>query len=304
MWLKSYLDFSADRPMWAYIADDLMANHVAKSCKPKHVDLRINTFMQKWNPKMRGLPQELKGMINVARKYSLRIEGLAFSRDIMRALPMWDHIYAPARAISRLLYPSRIVTCLRCNHHAKLVGDFERLAEVLKNGTHRASANCGCAGCKRLRDDDACENPHLCCTRARDLIVCLPDKWNPMLRHPEDYERDGMKALEQQIIDEDEIPFDRCITTYGDASQVFRIFTSSTLVFNGIAPMELCESGPTLEVATDGSCTNNGDADARAGAGVFIAVDSELNRSVRIPEGIEQSNQTGEMIATLTAANL
>ena len=55
-----------------------------------------------------------------------------------------------------------------------------------------------------------------------------------------------------------------------------------------------------MTVYTDGSCLNNGRADARCGAGVWFANDHPLNKSVRVP-GTEQSNQVRELAAILTA---
>ncbi|TFK80662.1 ribonuclease H-like protein [Polyporus arcularius HHB13444] len=54
-------------------------------------------------------------------------------------------------------------------------------------------------------------------------------------------------------------------------------------------------------MATDGSCFKNGERDAKAGAGIFVKEHHPLNRSFRLPENIEQSNQTGEITATLLA---
>lgn len=54
-------------------------------------------------------------------------------------------------------------------------------------------------------------------------------------------------------------------------------------------------------VATDGSCIWNGKATAVAGAGIYIADGHPMNRSIRLPKSLEQSNQTGETVATLIA---
>lgn len=94
MWLKTYLDLSEEHPIWAHLADDLLASHVPKACKLKDVNLRINPFLQKWKPKVYGLPDELNGMMAVAWKYGVRLEGLAFSKKILEDMPMWDHVHA------------------------------------------------------------------------------------------------------------------------------------------------------------------------------------------------------------------
>ncbi|KAI0038391.1 ribonuclease H-like protein [Auriscalpium vulgare] len=51
---------------------------------------------------------------------------------------------------------------------------------------------------------------------------------------------------------------------------------------------------------TDGSCTNNGKANAQCGSGVWVADGSPMNRAFRVP-GPLQSNQVGEVVAIILA---
>ncbi|KAI0324862.1 RnaseH-domain-containing protein [Cubamyces sp. BRFM 1775] len=57
-------------------------------------------------------------------------------------------------------------------------------------------------------------------------------------------------------------------------------------------------------IATDGSCSRNGERDAQAGAGIYVEENHPLNRSVRLPKNIDQSNQTGEVVATYLASTI
>ncbi len=57
-----------------------------------------------------------------------------------------------------------------------------------------------------------------------------------------------------------------------------------------------------LTAATDGFCLWNGQTDAIAGAGVFVPSNHVLNWAIRLPCSMEQTNQMGEAIATLTAS--
>ncbi len=301
MWLKSYLDFTDDRPIWAFVADDLLAGCVPKDCPMKTRELRVNPFLQNWKPKARGLPHELTSMIAVAKKYELRMEGLAFSKKIQEARPMWGHAHANRLRLSRLSTPSKLIACMRAVHAVATVGDFIQLADVLNDAEHRPSARCNCEGCAPLRDDTRCANPHLCATRAKDILDTLPGKWDPRTRQPEDYERKAKDALRREGIETDLIPFDRCITTYGDLGQVFRIFTGPEPVSDECPDMELEENGSELTIATDGSCIRNGEVTAQVGAGIFLGPGNPHNQSIRLPHWMEQSNQTGEMVATLVA---
>ncbi len=303
MWLKTYLNFGEDRPLWALLADDIMANHVPKHCMPRISELRINPHLQKWKPRARGLPQELSGMMKAAKRYGLRLEGLAFSKDILKAMPMWDHCYADRTKMSRLTVPSKLLTCLIVSHKARTVGDFATLARFLGGATHRPTRTCMCVNCRLMREANGCMNPHLCYVRAKELIGTLPHKWNPFESQPGDHEREEMEGIRRVRGNEGLVPFDRCVTTCGDLGQAFRIFTDKEPVSNGQLAMTLEEDGNSMTIATDGSCLENGERTAQAGAGVYVEGRHELNQSIRLPDELEQSNQTGEMTAVILAAS-
>ncbi len=61
------------------------------------------------------------------------------------------------------------------------------------------------------------------------------------------------------------------------------------------------EPAPEITVYTDGSCTDNGSMEAKAGAGIWYGLNDPRNRAIRLPENLEQSNNTGELIAILAA---
>ncbi|KAI0686285.1 ribonuclease H-like protein, partial [Cytidiella melzeri] len=56
-----------------------------------------------------------------------------------------------------------------------------------------------------------------------------------------------------------------------------------------------------VTIYTDGSCINNGDFNARAGAGVWYGLNDARNLSIRVPGPI-QTNQVGEILAVQQAA--
>ncbi len=301
MWLKTYLDFSEDRPIWAFLADDLYARHVPKDCRPRIASLRLNPFLQRWKPRAHGLPPMLSAMMSVARKYGVRLEGLAFSRELLRSMPLWDHAHADRIALGRLTVPSRLLSCLQDAHRARTVGDFMTLAQHIDGPEHRPRANCACSGCTLVRTTTGCESPHACCTRARDMIGTLPGKWNPYTPQPEDVEDRLMEELRLEGLPERLVPFDRRVTTRGNVGNAFRVFTGPEPTSQDVLDIGIDEDGATMTIATDGSCYHNGEQDARAGAGLFVADGHALNRSFRVPVSLDQSNQTGELMATLLA---
>ncbi|KAL1943280.1 hypothetical protein VTO73DRAFT_4355 [Trametes versicolor] len=300
MWLKAYLNLGEDRPMWALLADDLFALNVPSNATLKEEDLRINTFLQRWSPKMKGLPDELRALLKCARKFGLRQEGIAFSRSILREMPMWDHAHVVAKEMSRLTVKSAVMRCLKKNHGLRVVGDFEELANTLLNRNHRPVSTCTCEDCELQITRNRCANPHRCCERAKRILDLLPSKWDPRKEQPEDYEdEDQVWANEKEEV---AVVFDRRVTIHGRLSETLRIFTegeSSTTAYMGGKMVRDYES---LTLATDGSCEKNGDRDARAGAGVFVSEGSTLNIAAKLPETVLQSNQTAELMATLLAS--
>ncbi|KAI0632940.1 hypothetical protein C8Q77DRAFT_1059353, partial [Trametes polyzona] len=301
-WLRAYLDFGPNRPLWAEVADALYAHHIPKNCGVRDVRMRINPFLQHWKPKVTSLPDMLKGMMTVAAKYGLRVDGLAFGREILRQMPIWDHAQTDMKAVRKLATASAVVTCLCKNHNVRTVGDCEQLEMRMMNVNHTPTRTCTCAGCEYMIVMEGCANPHRCYARAKQLLDTLPPKWDPRGEHPEDYEdaqqRTGLTA---GIRDADSI-FDRRVTTRGSMGEIFRIFTEGRPTPNTRLDMRMVSEDPIeLIAATDGSCKRNGDRNAQAGAGVFIAEGHQLNQSVRLPAALDQSNQTGEMVATYLA---
>ncbi len=240
-------------------------------------------------------------MMNAAHKYGLRLEALVFSKTIQKAMPLWDHLHADRIRLGRLSVPSKLLTCLQSQHRARTVGDFLPLSAVLDDAAHRPRTNCKCQGCSALKRDVECANPHLCAMRARDMLNTLSNKWDPRRTQPEDYEEDAMRHLASENLDRELVPFDRRVTMHGDLGHAFRIFTSTDAASDAIIPMQINEDGTTTVAATDGSCLQNGERDAQTGIGVYVESNPSLNRSLRLPPHLVQSNQTGEMAAILTA---
>ncbi|KAG6875825.1 hypothetical protein C0992_002153 [Termitomyces sp. T32_za158] len=145
---------------------------------------------------------------------------------------------------------------------------------------------------------------NVCTTRAKELLDTLPAKWDPRVKPPQLVLLDGAdeNSSEDKSAEQDWIQFDGTMVTSGFLAEVFRIFTSSerTNVLLELDPPIVTKA--TALLATDGSCTNNGDKDAQAGAGVFFAEGDAWNKSIKVPLNMIQSNQTGELLALKEAA--
>ncbi len=303
MWARSYLNYGHDRPVWAFVVDDICARTVTVDCPIKDRRVRMNMFMQKWRPKVSALPRCLQNMIRTCEKYGLRPEGVAFSRNMIRSMPMWYHREADPTKAKKLARASKVVSCMRDKHRLRTVGDFESFTMNFHAPGHLDRPSCKCGGCALVRQIVGCEHPSACAKRAREFLDLLPPKWDPRGSHPADYEEETHQELLdlQAELGDDLVLFDRRVTERGQLGEIFRVFTTGE-VCNELPDMSMQVSHMNaMTVATDGSCLQNGQTNAQAGAGVYFGPDHPMNLSVRLPPDILQSNQTGEAVATLLA---
>jgi hypothetical protein len=93
MWLKSYLDLGPDRALWAYVQDANFAARVPNSEQGVDISVRMNPLMQSWKtscgPKT-NIKMEGKSLLDTAKTFQVRPEGIAFSREILRKMPIWQ----------------------------------------------------------------------------------------------------------------------------------------------------------------------------------------------------------------------
>ncbi|KAJ7575744.1 hypothetical protein C8J56DRAFT_801166, partial [Mycena floridula] len=98
-----------------------------------------------------------------------------------------------------------------------------KLALVLEHDEHHNTEMCKCDGCERVQDRTSCQNPNACFKKAKQLLDCLPQKWNPWYAQPEDLfplEGDMPKG------DEGTEYFDReSFICKGSIKNAFRVFT-------------------------------------------------------------------------------
>ncbi|KAJ7583850.1 hypothetical protein C8J56DRAFT_723422, partial [Mycena floridula] len=304
MWLKSYLNLGENRATWAYFADAIIARHANSGAMKakKNEDMKINMFLQSW--KATNMSGDLGKMVQAAKDLGVRLEGIAISRETMEQMPIWFHKEADPKI--RRLNHSKESQCLRKEHKVITVGDTMKLALALEDTQHRDTESCECNHCcGNTRDSTHCMNPSACFKKARQLLECLPQKWNPWYAQPEDL-FPLAKTGDMLECDKDTEYFDReSFICKGSISNAFRVFTTGE-VWNGETYFsERRDVSDIPEVVyTDGSCIDNGNQNARAGAGIWFEDDSEINPrsiSLRIPESLAPSNQSGELLAVKAA---
>lgn len=226
MWLKSYLKFGNDRPLWALVADALMADNTPKSEENVDDRIKVSPFLQSWKTKVssRGdTSPDITSLFRIATEFNVRPEGLAFSRDILRQMPIWYHIAADPKI--RRMNQGKMAECLRSKHKVLLVGDAEKLGEKITCATHRDSDECECEDCIELEISVGCMHPSSCVTRARDMLGTLPAKWDPRATQPDD----RLEATHDEIPEAVQnlgVVFDARLATEGPLADIFRIFTT------------------------------------------------------------------------------
>jgi hypothetical protein len=144
MRLKTYLNFGADCPLWAVVMDAIFAKHVPqKEAKLSEPRVRQNLFLQSWltsEGHQSRLPKRLKLMVKTAKKYGLRLDALALTKDAAREMPIWFHVEAD----KAIRYKNKQkASCCLCNiHKVFTVGDTEELAHHPNN--HKSTGTCQC----------------------------------------------------------------------------------------------------------------------------------------------------------------
>lgn len=129
MWLKVYLNLGPDRALWGCVTDATFAVKVPQSENKEYEKVRINPLLQSWKTSCGSksdVKPELKSLLNTAKAFQVRPEGIAFSREILRKMPSWFHGEAD-KAIWRQNAQSTS-KCLRDKHKVLLVRDAEDVA--------------------------------------------------------------------------------------------------------------------------------------------------------------------------------
>ena len=307
-WIKRYLDFSPNRPKWAKVMDLIIDTSAPLNTIPK---ARNNPFLQSWNPPTRGqrtknLSNEAKRMIRTSRKFNANLAAIRITPTLRAQLPAWYHVAANARPIT-----NAASKCLLERHNITKVADLLRISGRVRRNTvdslHEPNPRCVCDDCidDRLK---GCRNPHACANEALTRINLIAPKYNPLQGENHDalsLTRSRKERNDAARTTDGEITFDPSITCKNYLSECFRIFTNPEKITN-IPAKRLINHGATRRnqattIYTDGACFNNGKLNARCGSGIWLGPEHPKNASLRVP-GDDQSNQAGEIVAVIMAA--
>ncbi|KAK1217608.1 hypothetical protein PQX77_019729 [Marasmius sp. AFHP31] len=241
-------------------------------------------------------------MIKTAKKYDLRLDGLAVDREAQQQMPIWDHVEAHER-ITRM-YTSKAAKCLLKKHKVRTVGEALNTALTLELKDHIQHDECECAACIQMSEEYECEHPNACAEKARDLLNTLPPKWDPRENAEKDYPEEK-ETTENGITWS---PIKPKITSAKGLSEAFRIFTpgesqpahkTPPRIYNRETHINQTITTRTITIA--GICIRANEENAAAGAGIYHKPNSEENAAERVPKDLPQTKPSAELYAIKTA---
>ena len=244
-------------------------------------------------------------MVITAEKYSVRVEANNPAKELRDALPIWYHLGTMAEQIMGNSPSNR---CLRDNHKVMTVLDCITVATWAESfEEHKKSPACPCLACHEDRTIRNCENPVRCIEAAKKLTKQLMPKWSPK----ENPTKDGLSLTRSRKrrnmiakAENGQILFDPSLVDGPAIEMVVRVFAGpADLPSQAVrrAPKPFGIEPEEVEVYTDGSCEENGDARAMAGSGLWYGWDDPRNVALRVPG--EQSNQMAELYAVEATAD-
>ncbi|KAJ6566593.1 hypothetical protein B0H19DRAFT_1066884 [Mycena capillaripes] len=157
-----------------------------------------------------------------------------------------------------------------------------------------------CEDCTQDRISRKCPNPRSCATAAQKRLGEILPKWDPQT--PDTY-----KVFEQAGDSESSVTF-QDFDQIQTLAERFRIFTKQDKDHNDLpvanAPALAHQAPDRRPVTVYGGTASQrgGDADAKAGIGIFYSENDPRNLAIKIPDEIDQSISAAEIAAAIIAA--
>ncbi|KNZ80733.1 Ribonuclease H1 [Termitomyces sp. J132] len=301
---QRYLKLDKERPRWATLADKIINMKIAKA-RDEDEDTLTNTILQKTKVDTRamsnGLPASLQRMVKVAKKYRVNFITLTMEKEMKEEMPAWRH--PNLGKDKKCGIKTATMICMRKTHKIQTIGDMNDLGNALTqmdNDRHKSHKNCACPICKELQRK-GCSNPHKCSKTACTYISKLDKKWNPNHKGKDRNIRDDEREM---ITGEDTHIFELNLTTKGPLRDGFRVFVKQTQDTETQIDYERTYQRPPdlITVYTDRSCIRDENGNKKAGAGIWFGENDLRNRAIRLPDDLAQTNNAGEAVAILVAA--
>jgi len=142
------LDLTPSRPLWAIVTDILIN---AAAPPGTSVIVRINSFIQTWDPPTQGphaacLGDNIIRILKAGKKYKTNLAAIRLSPALQAKLPAWYHPGTAPQALTNVA-----TKCLLKNHSVKTIADLIKLTHKIRthslNTEHVPSQECICIEC-------------------------------------------------------------------------------------------------------------------------------------------------------------
>jgi len=249
VWLREYAATGKQRPIWAYVADEVLRRTTTLECQDRtegRTDLLDSFLTQDWTPtstsaarengrpnlQATGLPIELKMLVKVAKQYGATADAPMIDEQAKLDRSIWMHLERRPGRHPRL--DRERLRCLRDRHLMRTVADATKAGcrPIEGERPHANRRNCACNCCQTLRQTHGCRNPNGCQTTARKMLSELGDKWKPgglpdlSLKLGDNARRANERNLEL----DNQVIFDPSFPRTHHANEYVRIFTNSLAV--------------------------------------------------------------------------
>ncbi|KAG2004399.1 hypothetical protein CC2G_002960 [Coprinopsis cinerea AmutBmut pab1-1] len=303
MKLKAYVTEGAKRPTWAKLADEAIRRSVTNEFKRVDERYLISPFTQRWRVNLNSpnLPSNLRRMIRTADKYNVQYLPIRVTTAHQRESPFWYHL-SPAPGL-RATYNDKWGRCHQSTHFIQTVGQMLDHADKNRHVDHTNRWNCDCFHCWNDRNE-GCENPIQCRRNADKKLDTLQKEWDPRvyipLQSPSPANPDACRASAWTGDEREQHE------TGGPSENIRALVQWKKDERKSLTPYEAHPISTTrwerqeVSVYTDGSCSANGTASARAGSGIWYGPEDNRNRALRLPDKLA-SNNAGELAAILAA---
>ncbi|KAF4615476.1 hypothetical protein D9613_003370 [Agrocybe pediades] len=303
MWLQSYLRNAEKRPLWAWVADGVLAGNVPKNNAPFPHEARLNMITQTWKPyKSKKAPASIRGLLATAVKYGLRPEALHVSDNVLREMPIWRH--TEMKITEQRLATTKTGKCLIQKHHAVKLGDVEQIAGMANAHGHVDNKDCGCQNCQNTRLNSQCVAPNRCMKTAQKAVTAINEKWRPCpnwapINAQQVVQGDGAEGGKIKMVD-------KSLPEVQQMEGIYRIFTSGVThprrprIRDNVRDGE--EGKIVVKTATTSQVQNG--TPITTVAIVYKVNNVQKERVVRLPRKLAKLTESGSLVAIRLALNM
>ncbi|TEB21313.1 hypothetical protein FA13DRAFT_1571736, partial [Coprinellus micaceus] len=247
-------------------------------------------------------------MLKTARKYGVRVDPHEPTENLKAEMPLWHHVGWNKNRRRR--DNGTRAKCLRSIHEIYTVADAMEFSQREHKKDRRAQTNTPnpeepstdedsgdetCCEMCHIEAMKGCKDMRKCQAECTKILGGLRPLWRPSLQNHPDSEDPEIDNLGRQNT------YDRARTE--SMTQMFRVFTTGTPepTYAGAKRRGHPQRARKTVVYTDGSCTNPGYEEAKAGAGVWYGQNDSRNVAMQMPEGLPQTNNAAEALPVLIA---